>query len=90
MRKALNVTLRDNSNFQIFSSSFDDENFFITFSTSTSDFLKILLTKSESKCDDINYEIALVDANHELKIYEANISKLRAQKDAIKKKLKIL
>lgn len=60
---------------------FDDENSFMVFFTSVNDFSKIVLIKSKSECDDNNSKIAFVDANHELKISEIEISKLRAQKE---------
>lgn len=47
-----------------------------------------MLTKSKSECDDNNFEIALVDANHELKISKVEIFRLRAQKDTLEKKRK--
>lgn len=42
-------------------------------------------TKSKSECDNSDSKIALVDANYELKIYEAEISRLRAQNNALEK-----
>lgn len=68
--KTLNVTHSGNLKFET-SSSFDDENSFMAFSTSVNDFFEIMLIELESAFDNSNSKMALVDANHELSIQKA-------------------